>query len=120
MDAYFALMYCLAMTITRATTKSSRARITRQGQITVPKAVRDSLGARAGDFLEFERVDDGFVVRHRPRADILAFAGIARSAARRIPETAEGIDSVIARSMEAAAMASAGSRPARRARPREP
>lgn len=56
---------------------AARARLTRQGQITVPKAVREALGAQPGDELEFEHVKDGFVVRHRPRTSILAFAGAA-------------------------------------------
>lgn len=37
------------------------AKVTSKGQITVPKAVRDRLGIRTGDYLRFTMEDDGTV-----------------------------------------------------------
>ena len=83
-----------------------RARITSQGQITIPKAVRDRLGAVAGDELEFEpNGDDGFTLKHRPRISVLDFAGIAGRASRRIPATGEGLDALIRDGRQARAAA---------------
>lgn len=87
------------MAITNRRTNTLTSRITSQGQITVPKAVRDQLGARAGDELEFQRRGDGFLLRHKPRRNILEFAGIAADAAARLPASAEELDAVIARGM---------------------
>ncbi len=80
-----------------------RARLTNQGQITVPKAVRVALGLRPGDDLEFVRRDDGFVVEARPRLQALDFAGMAAAAAPRTPPTAEELDALLATGMAAAA-----------------
>ena len=63
----------------------------------MPKAVRDQLGARAGDELTFEKTPRGFLVRHRPRISVLDFAGSANTAPDRIPATAEALDELIAR-----------------------
>ncbi len=73
----------------------THARLTRQGQITVPKPVRDALGLEAGDQLEFEVRDGQALVTPRHRHRVLEFAGIAAAAADRIPPTAEGIDRMI-------------------------
>lgn len=82
-----------------------RARLTRQGQITVPKAVRDALGARPGDEIEFTRQGDGFVVDVRPRRSVLDFAGVAARAAPLVPASAEDLDGLIERGMTDAAVA---------------
>jgi AbrB family looped-hinge helix DNA binding protein len=63
--------------ITRKTTNRHRARITSQGQITIPKAIRDRLGVKPGDDVEFESGRHGTVIRPRPRRSVLDFAGIA-------------------------------------------
>ncbi len=57
------------------------ARITRQGQITVPKVVRDALGAVPGDELVFQQRDGETVVHHRRRRSVMEFAGIAADTA---------------------------------------
>ncbi|MBX3029633.1 MAG: AbrB/MazE/SpoVT family DNA-binding domain-containing protein [Chloroflexi bacterium] len=57
------------------------ARITRQGQITVPKVVRDALGAVPGDELVFQQREGEMVVHHRRRRSVLEFAGIAADTA---------------------------------------
>lgn len=82
-----------------------RARLTRQGQITVPKAVRDALGARPGDEIEFVPRGQEIVVEIRPRRSILDFAGVAAEAASRIPGTAEELDEALAKGMAESAVA---------------
>jgi AbrB family looped-hinge helix DNA binding protein len=71
-----------------------RSRLTSQGQITVPKAVRDAMNLEAGDQLEFELGSTVTVRRHRP-GSVLALAGIAASASDRIPRTAAELDALI-------------------------
>lgn len=103
--------------------KTQRARLTSQGQITVPKAVRDELRAKTGDELEFVRHVDGFLIRHRPRVSVLDFAGIGSAAASHIPTTAEGLDALLeagrteeARKRDAALRTASGAPPRRRGR----
>jgi antitoxin PrlF len=84
-----------------------RARITSQGQITVPKVVREALGARPGDDIVFLARGDEIVVEVRTRPSVLDFAGIAADAASRVPGTAEELDAVIDRGMSEAAIARA-------------
>ena len=72
-----------------------RSRITTQGQITVPKALRDALSVGPGDELEFEPAGEGYLVRPRRRRSILEFAGIAGRASALIPSTAEALDQLI-------------------------
>jgi len=83
------------ITITLPRGTAPRSRITSQGQITVPKVVRDALGVGPGDELEFESVGDDFVLRPRPRRSILDFAGIAGKATKRIPASAAALDRLI-------------------------
>ena len=95
LDAWRCVEYGPLVAITSRRAKALRSRITSQGQITVPKAVRDRLGARPGDELEFEPRGDGFMLRHRPRLSVLAFAGLASASAERIPRTAEALDKAL-------------------------
>jgi AbrB family looped-hinge helix DNA binding protein len=83
------------MAITARRAKPIRARITSQGQITVPKAVRDQMGAKPGDVLEFEPQRDGFMLRHRPQRSILEFAGLAAGSRESFPTSAEAIDDML-------------------------
>lgn len=87
--------------------KCQRARLTSQGQITVPKAVREALGARPGDEIEFVPRGDEIVVEVRHRRSVLDFAGIAAEAAPRVPGTAEELDELVERGMAEAAIARA-------------
>jgi AbrB family looped-hinge helix DNA binding protein len=98
--------------------KRQRARLTSQGQITVPKAVREALGARAGDEIEFVPRGEELVVEVRHRRSVLDFAGVAAKAATRVPGTAEELDELVDRGMAEAAMARAtrAGRPSRRSR----
>lgn len=84
------------MVITSYITSTSRARITRQGQISVPKAIRDHLAAGPGDDIEFEpRADGSAIVRLRARHSILDLAGIAGSDAGRVPDDVKELKRVI-------------------------
>jgi len=40
------------------------ATVTTKGQVTIPKAVRDLLGIKAGSQVDFRRTDDGQIVLH--------------------------------------------------------
>jgi len=71
----------------------------------VPKAVRDALGVRPGDEIEFLARGDELVVEVRPRRSVLDFAGIAAGAALDIPATAEELDEVVGRGMAEASVA---------------
>lgn len=82
------------MAITQAA-KPIRARLTSQGQITIPKVVRDAMLLEPGDQVEFELGKPVSIKRHQSRS-VLEFAGIAGNASARIPETAEELDAVIA------------------------
>lgn len=86
-----------------------RARVTRQGQITVPKAVRDALGVRPGDDIEFVPRGTELLVELRPRRSLLEFAGIAAGSAARVPDSADDLDALIEDGMAEAAVRRAGS-----------
>lgn len=83
--------------------------MTRQGQITVPKAVRDALGAQPGDDIEFVPRGTELLVEVRPRRSVLEFAGIADQAAPWVPHAANDLDALIEDGMAAAAVRRAGS-----------
>ncbi len=84
-----------------------RARLTGQGQITVPKAVRDALGARPGDDIEFVPRGDELLIEVRQRRSVLDFAGIAADAKDHVPDTAAELDGLIDTGMREAAVARA-------------
>lgn len=83
--------------------------MTRQGQITVPKAIRDALGARPGDDIEFVPRGTELLVEVRPRRSLLEFAGIAADAAARVPDSADELDALIEDGMTKSAVRRAGS-----------
>jgi AbrB family looped-hinge helix DNA binding protein len=96
------------MTITYERTSTARARITRQGQISVPKAIRDHLAAGPGDDLVFEpRPDGSAIVRRRARHSILDLAGIAAADAGRIPDDVKELKLMIAKGIADAVAAKA-------------
>lgn len=61
----------------------------------MPKAVRDELGLRPGDELEFESSAAGIVVRPRLRRSVLDFAGIAADSGVVWPTTLDGIRDMV-------------------------
>lgn len=83
------------MAITSAKSKRHLARITSQGQITIPKAVREQLGVKAGDDVEFEAGPNGVVVRPRLRRSVLDFAGIAADTVIVLPRDSQGAKALI-------------------------
>ena len=91
------------MVLTSRRSNAHRARITSQGQITVPKSIRDRLGLAPGDEIEFEPAGDTFVLRPRRRRSVLEFAGIAGATSDRLPGTAEELDRAIGAGMATAA-----------------
>lgn len=94
------------MIITRADGNPARARITRQGQISVPKAIRDHLEAGPGDDLEFQPGPDGSaIVRRRRRTSMLDLAGIDAAHAALIPSDSEELDQLIGEGIAAAVAA---------------
>lgn len=100
-------------TATTPDNRRHRARLTGQGQITVPKAVRDALGARPGDDIEFVPVEGHLVVEVRRRRSVLEFAGIAASAVAQVPDTAEALDAMVTEGVARAAVLRATPRPRR-------
>lgn len=52
--------------------------VTKKGQVTIPKNLRDSLGVGEGDQVSFSLAADGSIqLRKETRTSILALAGIA-------------------------------------------
>lgn len=89
----------------------ARARLTRQGQITVPKAIREALGATAGDELVFERRGEEVLLRHVPRGSLLSWAGAASTTAAQWSGTDEELENIVSEEV-------AGAQPSTRTRPR--
>ena len=48
------------------------SRMGERGQVTIPKAMRDRLGLRPGEEVEFEEHDDCLILRKRDHPDALA------------------------------------------------
>lgn len=72
----------------------SIATLTTKGQVTIPKDVRERLGLRAGDRLEFVVEGDGAVRMRRRTTDLLSLVGTLKSD-RRV--TVEQMNETIAR-----------------------
>ncbi len=52
--------------------------VTSKGQVTIPKAVRDELGLRAGDRVAFRVLEDGTVVVEPETVELLDLKGILK------------------------------------------
>ena len=81
----------------------ARARLTRQGQITVPKSIRELLGAEAGDELVFELRADGVLVRHVPRGSLTRWAGAASATAPSWSGTDDELERIVSEEVASAA-----------------
>jgi len=46
-----------------------KAVVSEKGQVTIPKAIRDRLGIRAGQVLDFCVVEGGVLIRKQPAGD---------------------------------------------------
>lgn len=57
------------------------ATVTAKGQITIPKAVRDALGVKAGSKVDFKALDDGHIAivkqGPKPKGRFDRFRGVA-------------------------------------------
>jgi AbrB family looped-hinge helix DNA binding protein len=87
------------------TRTGNRARLTSQGQITVPKRIREALGIKPGDEIEFVPRGSELVVEVRPRRSVLEFAGVAGSGAPHVPGSRQDLDDLIEAAMRDAAVA---------------
>ena len=64
-----------------------KTKITSKGQVTVPKAVRDKLGLKPGDELDFVEDEHGFRLQRRVTASPFAqYRGILSSLAGQNPD----------------------------------
>ena len=59
------------------------ATLTSKGQMTVPKAIRDSLGMKAGDRMTFTLMPDGIVVLRVKNKRVSDLGGILHKKGRR-------------------------------------
>lgn len=76
----------------------STATVTSKGQITLPKDVREGLGLREGDKIDFEKVDGRYVIRPRNRS-ALELAGVLHRPGMRaltVEEMDEAIGAAVA------------------------
>lgn len=65
----------------------AKTKITSKGQVTIPKEVRDRLGLRPGDELEFVEENGVFHLRkHLPNAPFKKYRGYLASLADRDPD----------------------------------
>jgi AbrB family looped-hinge helix DNA binding protein len=65
----------------------AEAKLTRKGQLTVPKLIRDRLGIRPGDLLEFVEDDHVIYVRKRPtRSPFDRYVGLLGHQSGRDPD----------------------------------
>ncbi|MHC4471431.1 MAG: AbrB/MazE/SpoVT family DNA-binding domain-containing protein [Planctomycetota bacterium] len=55
------------------------ATVTSKGQVTIPKAIRDFLGLRSGDRVDFWRTPEGKVVLEPLMVDLRSLKGILKA-----------------------------------------
>ncbi len=55
-----------------------KATVTYKGQITLPKAVREQLGVRAGDRVSFREIEGGVIVVEADTVDLMELKGVMR------------------------------------------
>lgn len=72
--------------------------LTSKGQITIPKPVRDRLGLRTGDVLEFRFTDEGTVaLLPRSESPLDRVSGILKHLAPEVPVTIEEMNEAVRR-----------------------
>jgi AbrB family looped-hinge helix DNA binding protein len=59
-----------------------RAKLTTKGQITIPKPVRDALGIRPGDRVNFHVREDGTITVDAETVDLRSLRGVLRPTVR--------------------------------------
>jgi len=52
--------------------------VTKKGQVTIPKPVRDRLHIKEGDSLHFEVKDNVLILKRKERKSLLSLGGIAK------------------------------------------
>ena len=52
--------------------------VTKKGQVTIPKPVRDRFHIKEGDSLPFEVKDDVLILKRKERTSLLSLGGIAK------------------------------------------
>ena len=62
---------------------STEATLTSKGQTTIPKAIRDSLGMKAGDRMSFTLMPDGIVVMRVKNKRVAELAGLLHKKGRK-------------------------------------
>jgi antitoxin PrlF len=62
---------------------STDATLTSKGQVTIPKAIRDGLGMKAGDRMTFTLMPDGIVVLRVKNKRVSDLGGILHKKGRR-------------------------------------
>ena len=50
---------------------ATKLRISKKGQISIPKRVREKLGIVPGDMVAFEQVDEGFILKKKKNQSLL-------------------------------------------------
>lgn len=71
-----------------------RSTITRKGQTTIPKAVRERLGVTYGDQIDFVVKPDGTVIVQSATIDVMSLAGILKRKGQK-PVTVEEMNEAI-------------------------
>ena len=56
-------MSASAKRLHRHTDRAVVSKVTQEGRVTIPKAIREELGLHSGDEVFFERTDEGYVLR---------------------------------------------------------
>jgi AbrB family looped-hinge helix DNA binding protein len=66
---------------------STETTLTSKGQTTIPKAIRDSLGMKAGDRMSFTLMPDGIVVMRVKNKRVAELAGLLHKKGRKAVPT---------------------------------
>jgi AbrB family looped-hinge helix DNA binding protein len=77
-----------------------RSTVTSKGQVTIPKEVRDELGLKPGDRVEFIKDASGKTTLQPIRSNFMALKGIIKSPLKR-PMTIEEMDAAVGRALVA-------------------
>lgn len=72
-----------------------RATLTSKGQITLPKALRDELHLKAGDKIDFERMEDGTYVLRPKTMSIDSLKGFLKDKYKGPPVSVEKMQEAI-------------------------
>ena len=85
MPGFLSLTILIAVRTTERA-MSTEATLTSKGQTTIPKAIRDSLGMKAGDRMTFTLMPDGVVVMRVKNKRVLGLAGLLyKKGRKRVP-----------------------------------